>query len=53
MAKNVCKTNYATQEYIVFFESLLYLVEYEKKAYDALGDVFKAKLTQEIYDAVD
>lgn len=45
VAKNVCKTNYATQEWVVFFESLLYIVEYEKKAYDALDDVKQKSLT--------
>jgi hypothetical protein len=53
VASTLCKTDYSAQEWVVFFESLLYLFEYEQKAYSSLDEAKKECLTQDIYDAVD
>lgn len=45
VASKLCKTDYNSEDWKVFFESILYLVEYESKAYDALEEGKQKSLT--------
>lgn len=52
MARKVSRENYDTDDYKLFFDSLLYIVQYEEKIYSNLTETQRDDLPKLILDAV-
>jgi hypothetical protein len=53
VARRSCKNRYNTPEYYLFFESIKYLTDLDRRISNQLTALQKKTIIQDMYDAVD